>query len=132
MLELDYNISLSPFGSPRKLRRCKSKRYLGFIASKLCIVCGALSTVHHLIRGRTRNKRSGDLLTLPLCEKHHTGYEHGIDGRLGGNWAAFEKLHNLNIIEIVLGYWQEYFELNNWNGSFGSQEALDLFVMEHE
>ena len=128
MLELGYNISLSPFGSPRKLRRCTSKRYLGFIASKLCIVCGALSTVHHLIRGRTRNKRSGDLLTVPICDRCHKI----MDWKLGGRWDLFEKMFNLNIIEIVLGYWQEYFELNNWNGSFDSQEALDLFVMEHE
>lgn len=131
MLVVDFTISLSPWGSPRKEPRCSCPKYLGFIATKPCEVrwCKNPSTVHHLVRGRTRNNRSSDILTVSLCEEHHTGKTDGIDGRYGGNHAEFEKKHDLNFIEIILRNWHQLFDSRGWDGAFGNLIQLENYIV---
>ncbi len=133
MLVVDFTISLSPWGSPRKEPRCSCPEYLGIIAAKPCEVrgCKFPSTVHHLVRGRKRNNKSSDMLTASLCEKHHTGQEHGIDGRFGGNNAAFEKHNDLNFIEIILRNWNQLFDSRGWDGAFGTLIQFENYVVAH-
>jgi len=69
------------------------------------------------------------MVTVSLCEYHHTGQEAGIDGRYGGNAAAFEKANDLNFIEIVLRNWRELFDSRGWSGSFDSLIQLERFVV---
>lgn len=58
-----------------KLFRFKCVKYLAWIRSQHCCVCGSPHVVPHHIIGIGRGKMGGkdhDYLTMPLCDKHHT------------------------------------------------------------
>ncbi len=62
-----------------KVKPVRSKQYLQWVASLPCSICDNPQTVaHHLIgvgQGCMGGK-SSDLMTMPLCVKHHQGLHH--------------------------------------------------------
>lgn len=59
-----------------------SKRHLARVAQLPCCLCGAHGVeVHHARTGDAAGmaQRSGDMLTLPVCQSCHRG-SHGIHG----------------------------------------------------
>lgn len=76
------------------------KAHMSRVAELGCIACRLLgyeaspAQVHHLTLGRGKGQKNSDMLTIPLCEPHHTG-THGIHGD-----RAF--LRQLNTTELDL------------------------------
>lgn len=60
-----------------------SKRHIERVKHLPCGVCGQSgpSDAHHIIEGRTPNRRAPDWLTMPLCKDCHQGSHNGIHGR---------------------------------------------------
>jgi hypothetical protein len=61
-------------------KRIRDTGRLGRLASMRCIICdlyglpqNSATQVHHCIHERHGTRRSGDDLTIPLCEGHHLG-----------------------------------------------------------
>lgn len=49
-----------------------AKQHMAAIAAMPCLVCGGLSTVHHVTAARSGGRVSrSDFLTAPLCPVHH-------------------------------------------------------------
>ncbi len=53
--------------------RFRSKKYMRFIGSKPCLICGNHSDAHHLTFAEHRAKsiKNGDNWCVPLCRIHH-------------------------------------------------------------
>lgn len=62
------------------MKTFRSKKYLEFVRSLPCCICGAMDTVvpHHTETGGVSMKGS-DAMTIPLCYKHHD--EHDRTGK---------------------------------------------------
>ena len=78
----DYNDDyLSPFPSA-KTGRHRSKKYMAYICTHPCLICGAVSEPHHesTINGNGMGIKPDDALCLPLCrmchsERHSQGFD---------------------------------------------------------
>ena len=58
-------------------------KYLDWIASQGCLVCGQAAEVHHVIVGDDYGRLpKDDKLVVPLCPHHHRDTQHGIHGVL--------------------------------------------------
>lgn len=89
---------------PLKEKNYRSKRYREFVASLTCAVgrwfgnasCEGEVVAAHVGKGGGTGLKCSDLLTIPLCHRHHQGFEHqkGIE--------TFKKKFNIDIgTEIV-------------------------------
>ena len=70
-----------------KLRRCRDKDHLRFIAIQPCTVCGRQPCeAHHLrfAQPRALGRRVSDEFTVPLCRVHHRELHRQGDERAGG------------------------------------------------
>ena len=78
---------------------------MGRVAALGCAVCGSQPVeVHHVIEGRTGNRRSSDWLTIPLCPECHRGRD-GIHGtRQAFNRAKTDEMKCLaDTLEKIYG-----------------------------
>ena len=87
-----------------KEKNFRSKRYLKFVAGFSCVVgrwfnnasCEGDVVAAHVGKGGGTGLKCSDLLTIPLCNRHHQGFEHqkGIE--------SFKKKFNIDIkAEII-------------------------------
>lgn len=94
-----------PFPKPHTYR---SKKYLAYIRTKKCLVCGSPETVpHHEGLGlNMMGGKSPDSHAVPLCSKHHAGY-HNIGPKF---WDMVDI--KMEIIKLVTEYLEqiEYLE----------------------
>lgn len=53
--------------------RLRSEKYLQYIRSKPCLICGGKADAHHLTHAQPRamGRKTGDQYTVPLCRLHH-------------------------------------------------------------
>ena len=60
-----------------------SRRHIGRVKELPCSVCGESgpSDAHHILEGRTPNRKSPDWLVIPLCKDCHQGAFNGIHGQ---------------------------------------------------
>ena len=75
----------------------RSPRYLRLVADLGCCICGGQAVAHHITGGgigRMGGKES-DFMTLPLCERHHTG-----DEGVHRDWAAWERMYGRQVTHI--------------------------------
>ena len=81
--------------------RHKNEKYLKYIRTLACLVCGSQQSVAH----HSEHSNGNDYLAIPLCISHHT---HGGDSyhRLGHE--SFQDRHGLHldweIIELLSRY----------------------------
>ncbi len=66
--------------TPKPPKRARDPGRMQQIAAMKCIICDLYglpqkspTQVHHVIHERHGTRRSGDDLTIPLCEGHHLG-----------------------------------------------------------
>lgn len=71
-----------------------SKKYLAFIRTLPCSVCGEQSEPHHVHAGGMGMK-CNDTRTVPLCRKCHQ--EHDNKGS-----ETFQRAHNIDFKDIML------------------------------
>lgn len=69
----------------------KSAKYLEFVRSIGCMVCGVSGVdAHHMF-----NAKRNDYLAVPLCRKHHSEYHSiGVD--------TFKEKHNLDYANEII------------------------------
>jgi len=60
----------------------RAPRYLRWVASLPCIVCGLEGSTQaaHANNGKGMGKKASDLATFPMCFHHH--FDHDMGGRL--------------------------------------------------
>jgi hypothetical protein len=60
-------------GLGKGVHRFRSKKYLAFVRSKPCLICGNIAEAHHLtyVQPKARSLKAGDQHTVPLCHMHH-------------------------------------------------------------
>jgi hypothetical protein len=76
-----WRLRLSNFG----------KRHLSLIHDLPCGLCGASPvSAHHILEGRTPNRKSPDALAIPLCYDCHQGDRNGIHGQQF-MWKIYKK-----------------------------------------
>lgn len=83
-----------------KLKAYRSKKYLTFIRSKPCCICGGKAEAHHVRRlhfGSGISIKSHDFCTIPLCRGCHN--------------PKSEK--NLNVERIIINLMMEFIEERN-------------------
>lgn len=71
---MDWQVGRIMFAPQPKPKIYKNKRYLDFIRSQTCEVCGKLGEPHHIRRsyfGAGMGKKSHDYATICLCREHH-------------------------------------------------------------
>lgn len=68
-------------GRATESRTKRESDHIGRVKELPCAVCAAAgpSHAHHIMEGRTPNRRSPDWLTIPLCDPCHQG-PNGIHG----------------------------------------------------
>lgn len=83
---------------PPKPRR--DPAHMAKVAAMPCVICHlyglpqlSQTQVHHVIHGRFGNARSGDDLTIPLCEGHHQGNWDGSKTALHREPARWQELY---------------------------------------
>jgi hypothetical protein len=84
----------SVLGTPKTAR---SWRYLAWIRSLPCVVCGAPSEAAHTGNAGMSIKAS-DFSAVPICPDHHTAAADSYH-KLGKH--AFEVRHNVNLAKLV-------------------------------
>jgi ERF superfamily len=87
-----------------KLRRCRDKDHLRFIAIQPCTVCGRNPCeAHHLryAQPRALGRRVSDEFTVPLCRVHHRELHRQGDERTWWNKV------NIDPLPVALGFWQQ-------------------------
>ena len=83
-----------------KTKAYRSKKYLDFIRSKPCLVCGRKAEAHHIgIGDGGVGLKSSDMATIPLCRFCHTG-THLIGAKTF--FAAYD------LKKAIIGYLTEY------------------------
>jgi hypothetical protein len=91
------------FKQPRE----KNEKYLNFIRSQPCCICGAINTeaahirtasLEHGKRGLGMQEKSSDAWALPLCNEHHR--EQHADGNELRWWASKGK----NPFELAISF----------------------------
>lgn len=62
----------------RDVSRLRSKKYMAYIRTLPCLICGGLAQAHHLQRAQPRamSSKTGDQYCVPLCHKHHHELHH--------------------------------------------------------
>ncbi len=86
-----------------KLRRCRDKDHLRFLAAQPCSVCGRIPCeAHHLrfAQPLALGRRVSDEFTVPLCRLHHRELHRQGDERGWWNKA------NIDPMPIALRFWQ--------------------------
>jgi len=84
----------------QKRKRYKNEKYLRFIRSKGCVICGHPAVAHHeQVTGRGMGIKSSDYETIPLCEKCHEARH-----RLGKDtfWQGYD------IQKLIIEHLTEY------------------------
>jgi len=85
---------------PRTARPVRNSRYLAWIRTLPCLVCGAKRGIEASHTGpHGLGQKSPDTSAIPLCARHHrTGKDsyHKLGPR------KFAELHNLDILAIVI------------------------------
>jgi hypothetical protein len=87
-----------------KLRRCRDKDHLRFIARQPCTVCGRQPCEAHHIRfsqPSALGRRVSDEFTVPLCRVHHRELH-----RIGNERSWWDQL-NIDPLPIALRFWQQ-------------------------
>lgn len=53
--------------------RLRDKKYLAYVRSHPCLICGGASDAHHLTHAQPRgvSLKTGDQFAVPLCRRHH-------------------------------------------------------------
>ncbi len=53
--------------------RYRSKKYMAYIRSKPCLVCGGNADSHHITFAEPRmmGRKNGDNWCVPVCRRHH-------------------------------------------------------------
>lgn len=77
----------------------RSEKYLKWIRTQPCILCGAEAEPHHirgvgLVGGMAQ--KADDIATIPLCRKHHDAMH-----RTGENWGQQWELALRTVINAV-------------------------------
>ena len=93
---------MNPKWQIRKGKR-ENSDYEKFIKSKSCLVCGRTPVDGHY----TWHRRSDVYSLTPLCREHHTSgpYSYHIMEH-----EAFEKYHNVNMLEVIYELLTEFIE----------------------
>lgn len=79
--------------------------YMGRVAALGCVVCRLMgmgatpAQVHHTREGQGGAQRSGNYLTLPLCEPHHTG-PRGVHG--DKSCLRILKVTELDLLDLTI------------------------------
>lgn len=83
-----------------KTLNLENKKYLDFIRTFPCVVCGNPNVVaHHNYHG---TKWKNDYLAMPLCQEHHgPGSGHGYHDL---EHEGFESVYNLNIDWLIIEF----------------------------
>lgn len=88
--------------------KIKSPKYLEFLHTKRCIVCGGHATdAHHeplSLRFKGTRKKYLDFQAIPLCHQHHL---YGIHDRPDTFWSE----HNIDVRAMALALVEEYYEM---------------------
>lgn len=85
-------------GIPRTPR---SGKYLQFVASYPCLVCGRISEPHHAIGRRGTGLKPSDFGCVPLCRAHHDNL-HNMGRR------PFEDRYDVDLAESALNLLHRY------------------------
>ena len=74
------------------------KKHLALIHDLPCGLCGTVPVeAHHILEGRTPNRKSPDGLAIPLCWSCHQDPHNGIHG-LRSMWKIMRK-SELDVLE---------------------------------
>lgn len=85
----------------RTPRTPRSEKYLQFVASYSCLVCGQISEPHHAIGKRGTGLKPSDFGCVPLCRAHHDDF-HRVGRR------PFEDRYDVNLAESALNLLHRY------------------------
>ena len=91
----------------QKQPRLKSKKYINWVKSLPCCVCGTDQeiTAHHLIGHGTKGTgiKSDDRLTMPMCFEHHHQLHHYGHMRFDQRYSTMRQDGQIYFINITLG-----------------------------
>ena len=82
-----------------KQKPTRSKKYLAFVRTLPCVVCGNPETQPHHVVGHGRSAmgtKCSDYETFPLCANHHTG-AHGIHTF---GYAEWESVYGCQLAHV--------------------------------
>ncbi len=77
----------------------RSARYLAWIRTKPCLICGAKSEAAHTGLDGGMAQKSSDFSALPICSRHHNWGHAGSFHELGR--ARFERRYGINLAAEV-------------------------------
>lgn len=89
--------------------RVKDEKYLNFIRSLNCCICGKsgvdaahirTASLEHGKRGLGMQEKASDKWAVPLCREHHTE-QHSM------NEMAFWKSYGIDPFVLALGYFEQ-------------------------
>lgn len=88
----------------------QERRYIAYIASLPCLVCGRPATVHHVSSDGFKRIARSHMLIVNLCPMHHQ-IQHGptVSVEALGH-AGFTKLHGIDL------YAEAQRLRDNWHG----------------
>jgi len=113
-------LSDSHYPSTRKTRRSELYAYLEFIRSHSCLVfnCKNPTQAHHVIY-KSKGNSCSDILTIPLCQEHHTS-NIGIHG-LG--LEKFQEVYGVEVHREIIKLLEEWV-----SGTCFSQKLIDSYM----
>lgn len=88
--------------------RYRSERYMAYIRTKPCLICGSPSEAHHLTFAEHRAKgvKNSDSFCVPLCHGHHMAL-HSFAGGERSYWAV-NGINALLWAEKEFEKWKEF------------------------
>ena len=89
------------------IKPCSNKKYLAWIRSKDCLVCGKPAVAHHcedILPSRGMSVKH-DLLAVPLCPWHHNGNPFSVHEAKFDFWET----EGIDIEKRIIFYLIDYF-----------------------
>ena len=86
----------------RKHKTARDKKYLDFIRSKPCCICGRPAEPHHEDSKKGVGIKGSDYCTLPLCRECHT------ERHSQGVISFWEGKYFINVNRRIIDYLSEY------------------------
>ena len=74
----------------------RTRKYLDWVASQNCVLCGAVGVhCHHIREGQGMAQRASDYLAIPLCPECHQG-----PNGLHGDRSLF-RVYKVNELDLL-------------------------------
>lgn len=70
---MGFKVGNDGYRETKRVNRIRSAKYLKYIRTKPCLICGGPAEAHHLTHAQARAmaSKNGDQWVVPLCHVHH-------------------------------------------------------------